>query len=128
QAELVAEPEHGRRDVAEVFRDQLQLPQLGLGGAERLRPRTAAPAAVPCRFVALRDRPVGDEAAEVVDPRRIDELERAPEPLDPPAVALDTVRVPVVERVAPVLAGASERVGRRAGDLARPEELRPGAM
>ena len=47
------------------------------------------------------------------------------EALDPPAVAGRAVRAPVVERVAPVLAVRAQRVGRRAGDLAVREELRP---
>ena len=49
-------------------------------GRGRQRPRFA----VRC---ALRDRPVRDEAAEVVDAGEVDELERPAEALDPPAVA-----------------------------------------
>ena len=55
----------------------------------------------------------------------VDELERAPEPLAPPAVAGRAVDRPVVERVPPALAGRAERVRRRAGDLAAREQLRP---
>ena len=75
--------------------------------------------------VPRRDRPVRDEAAEVVDAREVDELEDAPEALDPPVVAGRAVHRPVVERVAPALAVRAQRVGRRAGDLAAREELRP---
>ena len=47
----------------------------------------------------------------------------AAETLDPPAVAGRAVRAPVVERIAPVLTGCRVTVRRRAGDLARAEEL-----
>ena len=90
---------------------------------------TPAPGPVPpparCGgLVPGRDRPVRDEAAEVVDARHVDELEGAAQPLDPPAVAGRAMRAPVVERIAPVLAARRQRVGRRARDLAALEELR----
>ena len=72
---------------------------------------------------AARHRPVGDEAAEVVDPGDVDELERAPEALDPPAVALAPHRAPVVDRLAPELALGMRDVGRGAGDEVLGEEL-----
>ena len=100
-------------------------PSALLDGLEELDARPAPPAAVPRRLVRRRDRPVGDESAEVVDARDVDELGDAAEALDPPAVARRTVRRPVVERVAPVLAVRAQRVRRRAGDLAVREELRP---
>ena len=114
-----------RRDHAEVLGDQRQLAELALDRVEELGARARAASARASRVrVPRRDRPVGDEAAEVVDAREVDELERAPEALDPPAVAGRAVRGPVVERVAPELAVRAERVGRRAGDLAVREELR----
>src|SRR5439155_12590552 len=85
ETELVAQPVHGRRDQAEVLRDYRQLAERALDGAEELGARAAAPVAAPRRLVLLRDRPVGDEAAEVIDPRDVDELEHAAEALDPPA-------------------------------------------
>ena len=83
-------------------------------GAGPAPPRALAPPSC-CR---AGHRPVGDEAAEVVDARQVDELERAAEALDPPAVAVGAHRGPVVERVAPELARLRERVGRDAGDRA----------
>ena len=50
-------------------------------------------------------RPVRDEAAEVVDALQVGELGGTPQALDPPAVALAAQRAPVVERIAPELAG-----------------------
>ena len=63
------------------------------------------------------------EAAEVVDPRQVEELEDALEARDPPRVALTTQRRPVVQGVAPQLALVGEDVGRDAGDGARLEDL-----
>ena len=66
----------GGRDHAEVLGDQRQVAERALDRAEELGARAAAPAAVARGRVPLRDRPVRDEAAEVVDPREVDELER----------------------------------------------------
>ena len=106
-----------------------QRAELRLGGAKR--PQR------PARDASGRSwrsgRPAGtcqydDEAAEVVDPHEVEELERPPEPLDPPAVAGPLQRRPVVERVPPELTAGAQRIGRRAGDRAREEELRVGAL
>ena len=83
-----------------------------------------APAARARRAPPRGHRPVGDEPAEVVDPRQVDQLQRAPEPLDPPAEPGRAVRVPVVERVAPQLAVPRVRVRRDARDAVGLEELR----
>ena len=77
---------------------------------------------------ALRDRPEGGEAAEVVDADEVVEREHAAQPLDPPAVALARDRVPVEERIAPVLSHRPELVRRRARDDAVEEELGMGAV
>jgi hypothetical protein len=60
----------------------------------------------------------------VVDPGQVEELDRAAEALDPPAVPLGAVDGPVVERVAPELALRVERVGRRSGHLGEVEQPR----
>src|SRR5205823_2287522 len=65
-------------------------------------------------------------AAEVVDPCGVDELEGAPEAFDPPAIAALSQRPPVVEGVAPVLAGRAQGIGRRAGNRSLDEELGMG--
>ena len=88
----------------EVLDDDRERSELALGRPEELRPGAAAPAAGRRRRRAERYGPGGDEAAEMVDPRQVDELERAAEPLGPPAVPLCAVRRPAVERVAPQLA------------------------
>ena len=62
----------------------------------------------------------------MVDASEVAQLRRAPQALDPPAVAAAAQRGPVVERVAPQLPGRAERVGRRAGDEAALEQLGVG--
>ena len=89
----------------------------GVAGAALPEPRDGG-------LGALRNRPVGDEAAEVVDPHQVDELEATPEALRPPAIPAPLQRRPVIERIPPELARGAERVGRRAGDETPPEELR----
>ena len=54
-------------------------------------------------FAPLGNGPVGDEAAEVIDPRDVEQLQRPPHALDPPAVVAPAQRRPVVQRVAPQL-------------------------
>src|SRR6185312_9164366 len=103
-----------------------QLSELALDGAEELGAGPSAPAAPPGGPVPRRNRPVGNEAAKVVDAREIDELARAAEALDPPAVAGRAVHRPVVQGIPPVLPVRAQRVGRRARDLAVREELGPG--
>src|SRR4030095_15758452 len=68
--------------------------------------------------------PVRDEAAEVVEPRELDELEGAAEALDPPAEALRPRFPPAVGRVPPELAGEAVVVRRRACHQPCVEELR----
>src|SRR4029079_16340399 len=86
EAELAAKAAHRLRDHAEVLGDERQRAQLPLDGVEELAAGTAPPAPLLSRRVTLRDSPVRDEPAEVVDPREVDEVERPAEALDPPAV------------------------------------------
>ena len=60
------------------------------------------------------------EAAEMVQPHHVDLLEQVGQPVLPPAVAAVGHGFPVVERVAPALAGGAEVVGRHAGHHGRP--------
>src|SRR4051794_16109132 len=128
QAELGAQALYRRCDRAEVLRDQRHVAELVAYRVEQLAAGSAAPDALARRPVPGFDGPVGDEAAEVVDSRRVDELERAPKAFDPPAVAGGALDVPVVERVAPQLAARAPVVGRHPRDDALLEELRPPLM
>ena len=62
------------------------------------------------------DGPVGLEAAEVIEADDVVEGERAADAGDPPVEAALAQQAPLVERVAPALAGDGEVVGRDAGD------------
>ena len=128
QPELVAQPHHRRGDHPEVLGHDRKPAELGDDGVEQLAPGPWPPDALSGRRGAGRHGPVRDEAAEVVDAGQVDELERAAEALDPPAVAGRAQRRPVVERVAPELALVGERVRRHACDHVVEEELRPGEM
>src|SRR5581483_1548763 len=112
-AQLVAERVHLLGHLAEVLGDELQRPEHVLHRTEELAAGSRTPAAALRGLPPGRHRPVRDERAEVVDPRHVDELERPPEALRPPAVALDAMRPPVVDRVPPELARRAEVVGRR---------------
>ena len=65
-------------------------------------------------FFAAGNRPVGFKATEVVDTNQIDVFEDGFEALDPPFKAVFCQHVPVVNRVAPELAGFAEVVRRNA--------------
>ncbi len=112
------------RDHAEILGDERQRAELLLRDPEEIRPGTAAPAPVLRGPVSLRHGPVGDESAEVVDAGEVNELERVPQALHPPAVAPGAKRAPVVERVAPELADRAQVVRGRTGDEPALEELR----
>src|SRR5205823_5338075 len=90
----------------------------------RLGSRPTHPAAALRRPVAPRHRPVGDEAAEVVQSRQVEELERPAEPVGPPAVPGRAMDGPVVEGIPPELTGRAECVGWDTGDGVAAEELR----
>ena len=68
-------------------------------------------------------RPVGQEAAEVIKARDVEELERAPQALHPPAIVPAPVGRPVIERIAPQLPHVAVCVGRGAGHQALHEQL-----
>ena len=103
-----------------------QAPQLGARRVEHGAARARAPSARREASRAPRGhRPVGREAAEVVDAGEVEELEGAAQALDPPAVAPAAQRGPVVDRVAPQLALVGEGVGRDAGHDVVAEELGP---
>src|SRR5439155_20405360 len=123
QTELVAEAFNWTRDHAQVLGDERQLAKRR-GDRIEERPSGAAPPRAQTRgLVSLGHRPVGDEAAEVVDSHEIEELERPPQALDPPAVAGRPHCPPVVERGSPALASAAEVIGWNARDHTLLEEL-----
>ncbi len=132
QPERVAQPLDGRRDDPEVLGDERQPgrrdAQRPRGRGERRTSRPADPAPAAGVGRARGRRPIGHEAAEVVDAREVEKVERACQTPHPPAVASPAQRRPVVDRVAPQLALVGVGVGRRPGLHAVAEQLRVRAM
>ena len=125
---IAAQPRHRGRDDAEILGDDRQLAELARGRVEDRLARPAHPAPAARILRVRRHRPVRDEAAEVVDPRDVEQGERPAQTLGPPRVARALQRGPVVQRVAPQLALVGERVGRHARDDAVAKERRPCAV
>ena len=105
--------------VAEVLRDDPLLSERRLQRVEKVNAGALFP--VTTRRVARprRDGVVLVEATEVIDTYHIEEIEAAAHPGDPPVVARLRVVVPVIDRIAPELAGRRKAVRRAARDLLR---------
>ncbi len=104
-----------RRDDAQVFGHQRQTAQalptrVEEGGARALRPAPGLRGEA-----AGGDLPIGLEAAEMIEPDQVHEREQRANTIDPPLKAGLAVRLPLVDGVAPELAGRREVVGRHAG-------------
>ena len=127
-AEPAPQPLDRLRDHSQVLRDHREIAQRRGRGVERRPPRPALPPPGQRVPRPLRHRPVRAEAAEVVDPHHVEQLERAPQPLGPPPVAAPPQRRPVVQRVAPQLALRRVGVRRRARDRVVAEQLRVRAV
>src|SRR5688572_20088225 len=122
EAELLAEALDWFRDHAEILGHERQPSELAAEGPKDRLAGTSPPAPRPRGARARWDRPVRDEAAEVIDAQKIEERELPAEAVDPPAVTTRPKRGPVVERAAPALAARAERIRRYPGDDPRSEE------
>ncbi len=107
---------HFRGDQAQVLGHQRQRPERRLKRAEERQPGRLDPLALDRRLLLGGDRPVGLEAAEVVEADDVIKLAGAADAVDPPVEAALGQHIPAIERVAPALAGGREVVGRHAGD------------
>ena len=107
-------------DDPQVFRDDRKLfSQLFLHSLEQLGAGAFQPFAVDCVLGICRNRPVGFESAEMVDPYAVYHLELALDPADPPCVACFLMLSPVIQGIAPQLSGLREIIGRDAGHFGR---------
>ena len=104
QADLLAERDHVRRDVAEILEDQRQAAEPLAGRVEERDSGPLAPESLRGVVLVERQLPELHEAAEVVDPQQVEQLELALEPRQPPGIALCRVGRPVEHRHAPALA------------------------
>lgn len=83
---------------------------------EQLHAGALAPLAVHGGVLGRVDLPVGREAAEMVEADDVEQRHIALHAPDPPGVAGLFVRRPVIDRIAPELAGRGIVVGRHAGN------------
>src|SRR5208337_1487116 len=121
QPQFIPEPLDVGRDHAQILRDASQLSAVVLerfeeGGAGSADPFSGGGVGGGCG-----NFPGGGKAAEVVDADDIAYAHGGAIAIDPPAVAVAAHGVPIVDRIAPELAGGREVVGRGAGDGARAE-------
>ena len=106
---------HVGRDDAEVLGDQRQRAQRIARGLEQRGAGGFDPAAIDGGRAGCRNLPAGGKAAKVIDPHQVGAGQFMPQPRDPPGKAVALHRLPVVQRIAPALAGGREVVGRHAG-------------
>ena len=117
QAEAVAQGLHFGGDDAQVLGHQGQvLAEVGLEGLEEGRTRAGHPTARSGGGGIGGNLPVRLETAEVIDAHQIEQDQLASQAVQPPAVTSLGQGGPVVERIAPALAGGGEVVGGYAGD------------
>src|SRR5262249_16417311 len=105
-----------RRDVAKVLGEEGKSAKRFAHAIEEIISRAVNPAAIDGGRFLRRNFPKLGEAAEVIEANVIASLSCPAQALDPPVVAVSAHRVPVVERIAPALAGGTEGIGRNAGD------------
>ena len=102
--------------VAEVFGDELRVPERLLHGFEEVESRPERPVPGFRRRRIRRDAPVVVKSAEMVEPDDVVKLEVGVQAAQPPAVMRARELVPVVKRVAPKLPVRGEIIRRNAGD------------
>ncbi len=116
KSKLLPQPFHLRGNHAQIFRHKRQLQQLALHRLKKLRSRTLHPAAFLCRARAGGHFPERLEAAKVVQPHQVEQLERSANPLDPPAMPRRRRYIPAVKWIAPKLSGDAEVIRRNSGN------------
>ena len=113
--ELLAQRTDLFRDIAKVLGDERQLAKFVLERLEEIVVGTGRPVSVDgSRFVG-GNFPAGFEAAKVIETNDVTGFHRPSHAVDPPVVAARFEGLPVIERIAPALAGFAEGIGRNAG-------------
>ena len=115
EAVFVAQADHVVGDEAEVLCNDGQSPQCGGQCLQKLEAGCLNPAADACGGLGHGDLPIRHKTAEVIESDQVIEHRVGADALDPPGVALGTVSIPAVERVAPALPIDREVVRRHAG-------------
>src|SRR5271157_1401730 len=116
EIQLLAECGHFGGDVAKIFGYERQLSECAAQCVEEVRIGPLHPMPLDGRRFVGWDLPVGLESAEMVEPDDVVGLNRPAHALNPPVVPARLELVPIVERIAPALAGFAEGIRRDAGD------------
>ena len=114
QVEPVPQPDHIRRDDTQVFGQDGQAAQFGLDRLEKVRPRAFNPAPDLGSRVPGRDLPVSGKAPEMVYAQDIHQFQGGLHAFQPPGIPAGPVDFPLVQRIAPQLAGRGEIIRRHA--------------
>src|SRR5205085_11876255 len=110
---------HVRRDDAEVFSDDGHLAEILPEQCEQLAARHLDPVAALGSRVTGRNFPAGGKATEVIYADDVNRSERRAQTIFPPLITAFAVPRPVVDRIAPELAGLAEVIWRHAGNHLR---------
>ena len=103
-----------RRQKAQVLGDDRPIPDRILQGPEEIHAGSRHPGPVHGRVLLRGDLIVGLEPAEMIDPDRVIEKEGMLHPGLPPGEIFRPVPVPVIDGIAPELAGRREGIRRAA--------------
>ena len=117
---LVAERTHVRCDEPQILRDERQSTEFSLNRAKVIGTRASHPSARTGRRRSGRDVPSGRESPKVVQANQIHMSEQCTHAVDAPTIARPTMRIPVIDGIAPKLALRTEVVGWDASDKTRP--------
>ena len=110
---------HGLREDAQVLGDDLRALRGLVDDVGELLARAFEPFAALGGFAFGGDRPVVDDADEVVDANHVEELRVGLHALAPPLKILLLHHVPAVQRVAPALALVGKCIRRYSGNVRR---------
>ena len=119
EARILAQGDDLRGHKAEILGDDVETGERRLDRIDKALAGALAPMAAARGRLAVGHGPIALQTAEMVDTDGIVELARGAETPDPPAVAVVSHTVPVIERVAPELTVGGEVIGRDARDLRR---------
>ena len=113
QAGICQQPAHLRRQNAEILGNKVHMIKPLGQNVHQIHTRPFDPLSAAGGGSAVRNRPITLKPPEMVDAHIIHLVKLMLYPVDPPTVALFFMFLPVVERIAPLLAGSAEIVGRK---------------
>ena len=120
---VIPQGEHLRAKIAQVLGHQRKPRQPFIEGVQHRVPRRLDPRALHRRGAGGWDLPEGVKGAEMVDPQNIKELLAVADAVNPELIAVFFELFPVVDGIAPPLAGLREVVRRHPRHEGRPAVL-----